>query len=206
MGTTKLPWIQTFSETVFNLFLPDQNDIHIVDIAHALAQIPRFTGHLPMPVSVAQHSVLVSYLVDKRYAREGLMHDAAEAYFNDLNKVAKANMPEYKEHELKLLAEILRKFGCQDVLPKEVHEADAKALRLEIMQNLRYKCPLWQKYVTNPFELVQCRVKLPEIPWSFNMAKQQFLARYNELFEQPFMQKDEPDILLPSGEDDNQTV
>jgi hypothetical protein len=196
MGTTKLPWIQTYSETVFNIFQPDKNDIHIEDIAHSLAQIPRFTGHMPQPYSVAQHSVLVSQLVNKQYAREGLLHDAAEAYLNDLNKVAKRNFPDYQAAEKNLLGDILRKFGCKPELPKAVYEADEKALRLEIMSAFRYGSPLWKEYVKNPFELVRLDFKLPE-PWGFQMAKAQFLARYNELFELPYLQSDEPAVLLP---------
>ena len=61
------------------------DDVNIVDIAHSLAMQCRFTGHTKVFYSVAQHSVLVSKLLERRGCDHatvlwGLMHDAAEAY------------------------------------------------------------------------------------------------------------------------------
>lgn len=66
----------------------------IEEIAHALAQINRFTGHAKRPYSVAEHSLLVASIA----ASEGvtpvqqlaaLLHDAHEAYVGDLASPAK---------------------------------------------------------------------------------------------------------------------
>jgi len=66
----------------------------IREIAHALAQINRFTGHCKRPYSVAEHSILVADIA----AREGastsaqlaaLLHDAHEAYTGDVSSPAK---------------------------------------------------------------------------------------------------------------------
>ena len=80
------PSIATYMSKEVNLSAIKIDDINIYDIAHALSQICRFTGHTKKFYSVAEHSVRVSYLAlgqaNKRY---GLMHDAAEAYINDLS-------------------------------------------------------------------------------------------------------------------------
>lgn len=72
------------SRIFFNPIEPDPSKIHVPDIAHALAAIPRFGGHTVEPYSVAQHSVLVSRIIEarglsRRVALWGLLHEVAEA-------------------------------------------------------------------------------------------------------------------------------
>ena len=70
--------------------LPDEIDIE--DIAHGLSHTCRFAGHVPLYYSVAQHSLLVSELLDERTAMWGLLHDASEAYLHDLTRPLKRVM------------------------------------------------------------------------------------------------------------------
>jgi uncharacterized protein len=75
--------------------LPDEIDIE--DIAHGLSHACRFAGHVQNFYSVAQHSLLVSELVDDRHALWGLLHDGSEAYLHDLTRPLKriiATLPE----------------------------------------------------------------------------------------------------------------
>lgn len=60
------------------------------DIAHSLSQLCRWTGHTREFYSVAQHSVIISRL--SNHPLYALLHDASEAYLNDLNKPFKVAM------------------------------------------------------------------------------------------------------------------
>lgn len=91
-------WIQTRSGRKFDLLNPKPEMVDPADIAHALSQICRFSGHCREFYSVAQHCVLVCQLVGEMagVARPGekdfevavmraaLMHDAGEAYYGDV--------------------------------------------------------------------------------------------------------------------------
>lgn len=71
-----------------------ENQIDIYDVAHALSQINRYTGHTKRPYSVAEHSMLVSELArhDGKSALVQLaclVHDAHEAYSGDMSTPAK---------------------------------------------------------------------------------------------------------------------
>lgn len=70
-----MSFIQTLSGKQFDYLSATIDDIDIEDIAVALSNICRFSGHLPEFYSVAQHSVLCSQLVSPEFAFEALMHN-----------------------------------------------------------------------------------------------------------------------------------
>jgi 5'-deoxynucleotidase YfbR-like HD superfamily hydrolase len=83
------PYLQTVSGRWLNPFDPDPSQFDVGDIARALANQCRFGGHSRVFYSVAQHSVIVSELVEERGgdsedAFAALMHDATEAYLGDM--------------------------------------------------------------------------------------------------------------------------
>jgi uncharacterized protein len=83
------PYLQTVSGRWVNPFEPDPSQLDPGDIARSLANQCRFGGHCHTFYSVAQHSVIVSQLVEERGgepddAFAALMHDAAEAYLGDM--------------------------------------------------------------------------------------------------------------------------
>jgi hypothetical protein len=82
---------------MIDLLTPSPEDIDMFDIAHALARITRFTGHGDNAYTVAQHCVVVAELA--RIAGEprtiqawALLHDAEEAYTNDVPSPMKEAM------------------------------------------------------------------------------------------------------------------
>lgn len=126
-------WIQTFTNKRFYPLDPREDEIDIVDIAHALSMKCRFTGHTNRFYSVAEHSVHVSYNCFLKNALWGLLHDAAEAYLADVAKPIKV-LPEFSkfvEVENKLQAAICAKFGLPIEQPEDVHSADRILLLTE---------------------------------------------------------------------------
>ena len=93
-------WIQTVSGVAFDLDAPTPDQVRSVDLAHALAGINRFGGHLRCFYSVAQHSVLVAALLwqrtrDRRATLAALLHDAHEAYTGDIKQPVKAYLEQF---------------------------------------------------------------------------------------------------------------
>jgi 5'-deoxynucleotidase YfbR-like HD superfamily hydrolase len=90
--------LETVSGKKINVTSPDPSTIEITDIAWALSRMPRFSGHsIPyIPYSVAQHCIQVMKELaphGHRIQLHGLLHDAAEAYINDLPSPVK-HIPE----------------------------------------------------------------------------------------------------------------
>lgn len=56
-------WIETYTGRKFYLLHPRPEDVDITDIAHALSNQCRYTGHTRMFYSIAEHSYHVSYHV-----------------------------------------------------------------------------------------------------------------------------------------------
>lgn len=106
-----MSFIKTFSGKHFYYDKINKDDIDINDIAVSLSNICRFAGHLSHFYSVAQHAVLCSQLVPQEFAFEALMHDATEAYCQDIPAPLKRLLPDYKRMEEKIDAVIREKYG-----------------------------------------------------------------------------------------------
>lgn len=116
-------WIETVTGRRFHYSKPV---FDVGEIAHALGNLCRYTGQCRHFYSVAEHSVLVSRIMeDLRLGdpMEGLFHDGVEAYLSDVAAPAKAMLKDYKrlDHALDL---VMRK---QLDLPPEKTEGCIKA-------------------------------------------------------------------------------
>jgi hypothetical protein len=136
--------IETLNGHFVDPLAMDVLDLRIGDIAHSLSQQCRFNGYTSRHYSVAEHSVIVSMIVEraaiaagmdtatvKTLALQGLMHDATEAYLCDIPRPIKRHLTNYEEIEADLWQVICGKFN----LPMEMHpltlEADMRICTTE---------------------------------------------------------------------------
>lgn len=70
-------------------------DFDLSAVAHSLSLINRYTGHTQRPLSVAEHSVMLSLVVPVHLARAAIIHDMSESLTNDLPNPFKRVLPEY---------------------------------------------------------------------------------------------------------------
>ena len=88
------PWTQTYSGGWLELLAPHPDRIDPEDIAHHLAGICRYSGATRRHFSVAEHSILLhDWAMDyhgEHVALRALLHDAHEAYVNDIPSPVKA--------------------------------------------------------------------------------------------------------------------
>lgn len=162
-------FMQTFSAREFWPLDPAPGEVHIEDIAHALAMQCRYGGHCERFYSVAEHCVLMARSVSPANAMWALMHDAAEAYLADVPRPLKRHLPGYKEAEANVMAAICERFDLPEEMPAEVHEADSRILADEIVQNMRPMA--WHKKHANPLGVTL------EF-WTPEEAEDQFLAMF----------------------------
>lgn len=127
------PWIETVNGKKFHFDRADTDGIDVYDIAHALSNTCRYTGHSKYFFSVAEHSINVALMLPKHKQLWGLLHDASEAYLADIASPVKQLLPDYKKLEQKIMWRIAKKFnlpiGFQD--DPEVKKADWACLRAE---------------------------------------------------------------------------
>lgn len=171
--------IITLSGRWFDVLKPEDYEYDIEEIAHALSNLCRYTGHVNRFYSVAEHSVLVSRLLPNNLALAGLLHDASEAYVGDVASPLKKLIPEYQTIEERVQTAICAYFKVTYPFPVEVHEADKRMYwqeRQEIANN-GVKDTLWHQ------DLRAAR-KVSATGMAPHMAKRMFLARYKELTKQ----------------------
>lgn len=126
------PYIELISGKKFYFLNPQEEDFVIEDIAHALSNTCRYTGHCSRFYSVAEHSVLVSRLLQTTGLElDGLLHDSAEAYLPDVASPVKQYLPDYNKLEDSLMLVIAKRFGIEYPLHPAVKHCDRVMLSTE---------------------------------------------------------------------------
>lgn len=171
--------VTTFTGKSFPLFAPVPDLVDIRDVAHATANIGRFTGHTNKFYSVAQHQVVGSFWLPAPFNFWYLLHDAPETYIGDINRPLKNLFETQSPGVLK---------GIED------HIADAIALRYGLPFN--YQHHKLVKEMDNIMLATERRDLLPQGPewadmpeplvprlraWSPKEAEDKYLERFYEL-------------------------
>jgi len=175
------PYLQTVSGRFFNPFEPDLEQLDPGDIACALANLCRFGGHCRPFYSVAQHSVIVSRLVEERGGDAedvfaALMHDAAEAYLGDMPHPIKHRSPlgdAFKAAEEHLERAIRARFGIREGVPA-IKRADRALLATE---RRAFSAESWHWPELEGIEALDLELEA----WSPAEAERAFAARFAEL-------------------------
>jgi hypothetical protein len=181
MTALRSPFIETFTGARFCPLDPCIEDIRIHDIAHALSNQCRFSGHVRHFYSVAEHSVRVSWLLESRTKSprvwlKGLLHDASEAYLIDLPTPLKVNGKigrEYREAEGRLMSAVWERFRLPRTGNIAIAWADAVMLATEVRDLMPGRAEHWAG-LTEP---ATWRV----VPWAPATAEREFLGRFDEL-------------------------
>lgn len=167
-------WIQTYTGKKFYPFNPEESEIDIEDIGHALSMMCRYNGHCNQFYSVAQHSVYVSQMVDNKYKLAALLHDASEAYIADITRPVKPYLINYKEIESRISNAIFKHFEVE--YSKDVHDkvkwADDTILMNEKRDIMKDISTMW----TVEGEPYPGLIIKPVGP---NLAKELFLREFN---------------------------
>lgn len=172
-----LSCIQTYSGMSFDLFNPDPHRISIDDIAHALSNLCRFTGHSEKFYSIAEHSVHVASLLPSYLNLEGLLHDAAEAYVGDLSTPLKHSvfLDGYRSVEGLMEVAIEDAFGLGELHSSIIKRADRQMLVVEANALLRKPLiPEWSKLLEEIGEAPKVKIHC----WSPRKAEKKFLEAY----------------------------
>lgn len=173
--------IQTYSGIQFSPKEVTVDMFDPIDVAHGLSHICRFSGQSKQFYSVAEHCVLVSKELKRRYPKnyqlqlEGLLHDATEAYLLDIPSPFKAMYKGYKELEIKCEKIMAKAFGINFPFNPLVKKVD-KAILLDENQQL-----MRRQFHPNRIDsdVIPLGIKIP--CWGPKKAKKEWLNRYYEL-------------------------
>lgn len=180
--------IKTNKGVYFYFDHPEVHPFSIEEIAYSLSFINRFTGHAG-GYNVAQHSVMVSHIVPKEYALEGLLHDAAEAYLGDVASPLKQLIKSlYKPLESNVEEALAWHFSMVFPFPPCIKHADLVMLLTEhrdLMKRSKSNlmgqdCVHWPQDI-EPLPRRFFGLLPAIIRWPAWYARYRFIKRYKEL-------------------------
>lgn len=186
-----MTWIQTYTGKQFHYDDVESNEIDILDVAHALSHQCRFAGHTSKFYSVAEHSILCMRLFgdeEEHLQKWALLHDAAEAYTQDIVRpmkhMLKQMCPAFGELEERIERHVWSSLGLEGDLPEEIKITDVHMLLAEREALL---CE-----TDYPWELPQCafpdlqpRPDIKIYGWQPGRVKGEFLWHHENLFIDP---------------------
>lgn len=145
-----MSYIITLRGNRFDYLSPSSNIYDFEEIAECLSKEQRFGNHLNLHWSVAQHSLLVHYLLflqreDNDTLKWAIHHDDLEAYFKDLPTPLKQLLPDYqklyKEHEYEYIKYLELPYGVNKLI--SIKKADLMAMYIESCFLTMNSSPSW---------------------------------------------------------------
>lgn len=183
--------IQMYSGRFVEPLNPNIDDINIIDFTHALSNKCRFTGHTDEFYSVAQHSALVSCVVERLAKQEGLSEQdvlllAKQGLLHEGDEVALPDIPTpIKVLEqfafLKRVAKEWNNLTMQKFkLPYVEHPLVKKADRILLITEKRDLMKTSHAWCQEEETIVPLKNRI--IPLPPPKAKHMFMLRYRQLF------------------------
>ncbi len=152
------------------------------EMAHALSNICRYSGQCRRFFSVAEHSVLVSRIMeDQRLGDplEGLLHDGVEAYLADIPAPAKAILKDYKALDKALDKTLRAQFKLAPEKSEGCTTADWLALAIEAKELMPSKGKAWAWAEGIQEQAAQLPYLLAY--WTPEAGRDKFLYRYQDI-------------------------
>lgn len=144
--------INTYTGKHFDLRDPTPEMVDLQDISHCLSMICRFTGHVEKFYSVAQHCLFMVAAAKRRdlsieTQMQCLLHDAPEAYVNDLSSPLRDIMRDADDGETfyevihdRIMDVVLEKWSVQKIsVASIVKDLDREAAQLEFKYLFAHK-------------------------------------------------------------------
>ena len=184
---SKITHITTYTGKVFDFLNPKPEMVCIEDIAHALANICRYTGQVKQFYSVAQHSVLMANADLPGDPLVRLLHDSAEAYIGDMASpwkkllcvdICSSYYETVRVFEQRLKAVIGIALRVNLSPSREIKLGDTRMFWTEV-RDLMPEMP--EDFEWGPPRMEPLEAKI--IPWNPITAEDMFLSTYNKIKE-----------------------
>lgn len=174
-----IDFITTYSGIHFRPLDPREQDLNIIDIAHALSMMTRANGHLPEFYSVGQHSIACCLEAKARGLSDRitlacLIHDASEAYMSDITRPVKKHLNGYLVAEERLQTMIYRHYIGSTLTEEELLEVGCIDNAM-LYHEFRYYSQL---------ELEQYRAEIQTQPRFYERPFGEVEREYIQLFEE----------------------
>lgn len=177
-------WIQTATGGKFHLLQPTTAEVNATDILAALPLVPCFAGQQEAgrheyAYSVAQHCLLVSYLVPDEFALDGLLHDAWKVYIGDLTRPLNQLLKlitngRWRTVRNRVQRAVALRFNTRHPLPAEVEEGDLLARATELRDVMAPPPEPWSLKLPKPHH----EIIIPQSPME---VRRRFERRWAEL-------------------------
>ena len=164
-------WIETNTHNTFFYGKRNPENISLLDIAHGLSNLCRYSGQCNHFYSVAQHSCIIFDTAPMHHKLIGLFHDASEAYISDIPRPVKTIIPEIKNLEKQIQLQVAERFKLDFPWSSQIEILDSQ-LMLREAQLLFDGGVSWTVEGLPPLD-----VDIKSF-WSPKRSKREFIYRY----------------------------